>query len=138
MTVYHHSIYCDLIHNEDATNQNHFPFNFYTSQDNYTKGDKSAQIFENPDRAMKVCEPLANKIREELSSPVDLILSPATGEIIVGFEIGRQLGMRTMFCERVGGKFLLESEYISHFFPTLSYFLSVSAMSFKNSYVKFQ
>jgi hypothetical protein len=22
MTVYHHSIYCDLIHNEDATNQN--------------------------------------------------------------------------------------------------------------------
>jgi hypothetical protein len=26
MTAYHHSIYCDLIHNEDATNQN----NFYT------------------------------------------------------------------------------------------------------------
>jgi hypothetical protein len=22
MTAYHHSIYCDLIHNEDATNQN--------------------------------------------------------------------------------------------------------------------
>jgi hypothetical protein len=24
MTVYHHYIYCDLIHNEDATNQNKF------------------------------------------------------------------------------------------------------------------
>jgi hypothetical protein len=22
MTAYHHSVYCDLIHNEDATNQN--------------------------------------------------------------------------------------------------------------------
>ncbi|MGL9725504.1 MAG: orotate phosphoribosyltransferase [Wolbachia sp.] len=66
-----------------------------------------AKIFENPSRAMKVCELLATKIREELSSPVDLILSPAIGGIIVGYEIGRQLGIRTMFCERINGKFKL-------------------------------
>ncbi|MGL9761679.1 MAG: orotate phosphoribosyltransferase [Wolbachia sp.] len=66
-----------------------------------------AKIFENPSRAMKVCELLVNKIRKELSSPIDLILSPAIGGIIVSYEIGRQLGIRTMFCERVNGKFEL-------------------------------
>ncbi|MDM8335640.1 orotate phosphoribosyltransferase [Wolbachia pipientis] len=63
-----------------------------------------AKIFENPGRAMKVCELLTHKIKKELSNSIDLILSPAIGGIIVGYEIGRQLGMKTMFCERVNGK----------------------------------
>ncbi|WP_353277945.1 orotate phosphoribosyltransferase [Wolbachia endosymbiont (group B) of Longitarsus flavicornis] len=66
-----------------------------------------AKIFENPSRAMNVCELLANKIRKELIEPIDLILSPAIGGIIVGYEIGKQLGIRTIFCERVNGKFEL-------------------------------
>ncbi len=66
-----------------------------------------AKIFENPSRAMKVCALLADKIKKELNSSIDLILSPAIGGIIVGYEIGRQLGIRTMFCERVNGKFEL-------------------------------
>ena len=66
-----------------------------------------AKIFENPSRAMNVCELLVNKIRKELIEPIDLILSPAIGGIIVGYEIGRQLGIRTIFCERVNGKFEL-------------------------------
>ncbi|AZU37155.1 orotate phosphoribosyltransferase, partial [Wolbachia endosymbiont of Bemisia tabaci] len=66
-----------------------------------------AKIFENPSRAIKVCKLLANKIRKELVEHIDLILSPAIGGIIVGYEIGRQLGVRTMFCERVNGKFEL-------------------------------
>jgi len=66
-----------------------------------------AKIFENPARAMKICAMLVDKIRKELDSPVDLILSPAIGGIIVGYEIGRQLGVRTMFCERVHGHFEL-------------------------------
>ncbi|OCA05791.1 orotate phosphoribosyltransferase [Wolbachia endosymbiont of Trichogramma pretiosum] len=66
-----------------------------------------AKIFENPSGAMNVCELLANKIRKELIEPIDLILSPAIGGIIVGYEIGRQLGIRTIFCERVNGEFEL-------------------------------
>ncbi|MGL9718285.1 MAG: orotate phosphoribosyltransferase [Wolbachia sp.] len=66
-----------------------------------------AKIFENPDRAMKICELLVHKIKKELNSSIDLILSPAIGGIIVGYEIGRQLGIKTMFCERVSGKFEL-------------------------------
>ncbi|MDG7056210.1 MAG: orotate phosphoribosyltransferase [Wolbachia endosymbiont of Meromenopon meropis] len=66
-----------------------------------------AKIFENPNRAMKVCKLLTSKIKKELSNPIDLILSPAIGGIIVGYEIGRQLGIRTMFCERINGRFEL-------------------------------
>ncbi|MGL9758097.1 MAG: orotate phosphoribosyltransferase [Wolbachia sp.] len=66
-----------------------------------------AKIFENPSRAMNVCELLVNKIRKGIIEPIDLILSPAIGGIIVSYEIGRQLGIRTMFCERVNGKFEL-------------------------------
>lgn len=66
-----------------------------------------AKIFENPNRAMKVCALLAEKIRKELVASIDLILSPAIGGIIVGYEVGRQLGIKTIFCERVNGKFEL-------------------------------
>ncbi|QKX02952.1 orotate phosphoribosyltransferase [Wolbachia endosymbiont of Litomosoides sigmodontis] len=66
-----------------------------------------AKIFENPNKAMKICELLANKIKKELNSSIDLILSPAIGGVIVGYEIGRQLGMKTIFCERVNSKFEL-------------------------------
>ncbi|WFW29756.1 MAG: orotate phosphoribosyltransferase [Wolbachia endosymbiont of Menacanthus eurysternus] len=70
-----------------------------------------AKIFENPSRAVKICQLLANKIKKELSSSVDLILSPAIGGIIVGYEIGKQLGIRAIFCERVNGKFELRREF---------------------------
>ncbi|MDN5248460.1 MAG: orotate phosphoribosyltransferase [Wolbachia endosymbiont of Tyrophagus putrescentiae] len=66
-----------------------------------------AKIFENPARAMKICALLVDKMKKELNSSIDLILSPAIGGITVGYEIGRQLGIRTMFCERVHGIFEL-------------------------------
>ncbi|QKX02237.1 orotate phosphoribosyltransferase [Wolbachia endosymbiont of Dirofilaria (Dirofilaria) immitis] len=66
-----------------------------------------AKIFENPSRAMKICSLLTRKIKKELNSSIDLVLSPAIGGIIVGYEIGRQLGIRTIFCERVNSKFEL-------------------------------
>ncbi|OWZ25622.1 orotate phosphoribosyltransferase [Wolbachia endosymbiont of Wuchereria bancrofti] len=86
----------------------HFVLSSGLHSDTYTQ---CAKIFENPSRAMKVCELLANKIKKELNSSIDLILSPAIGGIIVGYEIGRQLGMKTMFCERVNGKFELRREF---------------------------
>ncbi len=38
---------------------------------------------------------------------VDLILSPALGGIIIGYEIGRRLNKEAIFSERVEGKFQL-------------------------------
>ncbi len=38
---------------------------------------------------------------------IDLILAPAMGGIIIGYEIGKILKKETIFCERVNGKFVL-------------------------------
>ena len=38
---------------------------------------------------------------------IDMILSPALGGIVVGYEIGRQLKKETIFAERVDGKLVL-------------------------------
>ena len=38
---------------------------------------------------------------------IDLILAPAMGGIIIGYEIGKILKKETIFCERVNGKFKL-------------------------------
>lgn len=34
---------------------------------------------------------------------VDLVLSPAMGGIVIGYEVARGLGVRALFCEREGG-----------------------------------
>jgi orotate phosphoribosyltransferase len=59
-----------------------------------------------PHLADKICLSLAKKIKREFNS-IDLILAPAMGGIIIGYEIGRLLKKETIFCERVNGKFKL-------------------------------
>ena len=59
-----------------------------------------------PNHASKICNSLSKKILKAFPL-VDLILSPAIGGIIIGYEIGRQLNTETIFCERVGGEFKL-------------------------------
>ena len=40
---------------------------------------------------------------------IQFILSPALGGIVVGYEVGRQLNIETIFAERVNGKFLAKT-----------------------------
>ncbi len=65
-----------------------------------------AKLLSYPNLANKICKSLANKIKKNFSK-IDLILSPAMGGIIIGYEIGRILKKETIFCERVKGKFVL-------------------------------
>ena len=65
-----------------------------------------AKLLSHPHLADKICKSLANKIKKNFKS-IDLILAPAMGGIIIGYEIGRLLKKETMFCERVNGKFIL-------------------------------
>ena len=60
--------------------------------------------------ANKICESLAEKIKKE-SNDFDLILSPAMGGIIIGYEIGKLLKKETIFSERVDGKFQLRRDF---------------------------
>ena len=65
-----------------------------------------AKLLSYPHLADKICKSLANKIKKRFKS-IDLILAPAMGGIIIGYEIGRLLKKETIFCERVNGKFRL-------------------------------
>ena len=56
--------------------------------------------------AKEICNSLAKEIKKNFKK-IDLILAPAMGGIIIGYEIGRLLKKETIFCERVDGKFQL-------------------------------
>ena len=65
-----------------------------------------AKLLSHPSKAEIICRSLANKIKKNFKN-IDLILAPAMGGIIIGYEIGRLLKKETIFCERVKGKFIL-------------------------------
>ena len=65
-----------------------------------------AKLLSFPKLAEKICKSLANQIKKKYKK-IDLILAPAIGGIIIGYEIGRLLKKETIFCERVKGKFTL-------------------------------
>ena len=65
-----------------------------------------AQLLSKPKKAKFICESLAEKIRKNFEK-IDLLLSPAVGGIIIGYEIGRILNIETIFAERVNEIFSL-------------------------------
>ena len=70
-----------------------------------------AQLLSKPKEASKICISLAEKIKSSFDD-FDLILSPAMGGIIIGYDIGRILNKETIFSERVDGKFKLRRDFI--------------------------
>ena len=65
-----------------------------------------ARLLSQPRISNKFVSSLAAKIKKEIKK-IDLILSPAMGGIVIGYEIGRLLNKETIFCERVNKKFEL-------------------------------
>ena len=65
-----------------------------------------AKLLSNPNMASKICISLSKKIKKNYKK-IDLILSPALGGVIIGYEIGKLLKKETIFCERVLGQFIL-------------------------------
>lgn len=65
-----------------------------------------ARVLMDPRRAEKLCASLAQKITAA-GIEADLIVSPAMGGVVVGYEMGRQLGLPAIFFERVNGVFEL-------------------------------
>ena len=71
-----------------------------------TKYVQCAKLLSFPQQSKKICISLSKKIKKKFKS-IDLILSPAMGGIVIGYEIGRLLNKETIFCERVKKKFTL-------------------------------
>ena len=69
-----------------------------------------ARLLSQPIMAQKICSSLCKKIKKTFSK-IDIILSPALGGIVVGYEIGRQLKIETIFAERVDGSLILRRDF---------------------------
>ena len=65
-----------------------------------------AKLLSYPHLAKNICLSLGKKIKKNYKN-IDLILSPAIGGIIIGYEIGKLLKKETIFCERVKDTFKL-------------------------------
>jgi len=65
-----------------------------------------AKLLSFPKKAEIICSSLCEKINKNFSK-IDIILAPAIGGIVVGYELGRQLKIETIFAERIDGKLIL-------------------------------
>ena len=70
-----------------------------------------AKLLSFPHLANKICISLSKKIKNNFKK-IDLILSPAMGGIIIGYEIGKLLKKETIFCERDSGNFILRRGFL--------------------------
>ena len=71
-----------------------------------TKYIQCAKLLSYPYKAKDICLSLSKKIKKNFKK-IDLILAPAMGGVVIGYEIGRLLRKETIFCERIDGKFKL-------------------------------
>ena len=69
-----------------------------------------AKLLSHPKKAEAICSSLCEKIRRKFDK-VDIVLSPALGGVVVGYEIGRQLKIETIFAERIDGKLILRRDF---------------------------
>ena len=93
----------DILKKTNALLEGHF---ILSSGLHSSKYIQCAKLFSFPNLADKICKSLAFKIRKKFKK-IDLILAPAMGGVIIGYEIGKILKKETIFCERVNGKFTL-------------------------------
>ena len=92
-----------VLRKTDALLEGHFVLSSGLHSPSYVQ---CAKLLSYPNKSVKFTNSLAIKIKKSFKN-IDLILSPAMGGIVVGYEVGRILKKETIFCERVDGIFKL-------------------------------
>ena len=93
----------DILKKTNALLEGHFVLSSGLHSSKYIQ---CAKLLSYPHKADLICKSLAKKIKKNFKK-IDLILAPAMGGIVIGYEIGKLLKKETIFCERVNGKFTL-------------------------------
>ena len=93
----------DILKKTNALLEGHFVLSSGLHSAKYIQ---CAKLLSQPHKAELICKSLAYKIKKNFKD-IDLILAPAMGGIVIGYEIGKILKKETIFCERVNGKFIL-------------------------------
>jgi len=92
-----------ILKETDALQDGHFILSSGLHSNQYIQ---CAKLLSKPKQAEKICSSLSKKINNSFKK-IDIVLSPALGGIVVGYEIGRQLSKETIFAERINNKLLL-------------------------------
>ena len=89
----------------EALLEGHFLLSSGLHSDRYLQ---CARVLMDPTRAARLCGALADKVRAQLGGQtIDLVVAPAMGGVVVGYEMARQMHVEGIFCERVDGSFTL-------------------------------
>mgnify|MGYP001270417256 CR=1 FL=1 len=91
----------DLFRRSGALLEGHFRLSSGLHSPGYLQ---SALVLQHPDRAEALGRALAARVRDLRPT---VVLSPALGGIVIGQEVGRALGVRAIFAERVDGTLAL-------------------------------
>jgi orotate phosphoribosyltransferase len=67
---------------------------------------QKALVFAEPARTERLCKALSEKVRAAIG-PIDVVVAPAVGAIVPGYEIARHLGAKAFFVEREKDRFQL-------------------------------
>ncbi len=92
-----------VLRKTDALLDGHFVLSSGLHSPSYVQ---CAKLLSFPNKSERFTSSLAIKIKRTFKN-IDLILSPAMGGIVIGYEVGRVLKKETIFCERVNGTFKL-------------------------------
>ncbi len=92
-----------ILKETNALMEGHFKLSSGLHSNQYVQ---CAKLLSKPIQAEIICTSLCEKIKQNFNK-IDLILSPAIGGIVIGYEIGRQLRVNTIFAERESGKLSL-------------------------------
>ncbi len=92
-----------ILKETNALLEGHFVLSSGLHSDQYVQ---CAKLLSHPKKAELICSSLCEKIKKNFSK-IDIILSPAIGGIVIGYEVGRQLNIETIFAERQEGSLIL-------------------------------
>ena len=88
----------ELLRESEAMLEGHFLLSSGRHSDKYFQ---CAKLLQYPDRTTEALTSLAERIKADMKKlALDAVAGPAMGGIIVAWELGRQLGLRSFFTER--------------------------------------
>ena len=93
----------------NAIRRGHFVLSSGKHSDTYVQ---CALLLKDTQRSTRVCGMLVDNLKKTIDcSLIDLVIAPALGGVIVGYEVARLLRKDSMFCERVAGSLALRRDF---------------------------
>lgn len=91
----------DIFRSSGALLEGHFKLTSGLHSNTYFQ---CAKVLQYPEYLTEICRNIASAFS---GLEIDTVISPAVGGIVVGTEVGRQLGVKTIFAERKEGRMVL-------------------------------